>query len=326
MARNKQHGEEYARYFLHSHAGHPPSDYPYHGQDSEPVAYGTVDDAQEMMRRTGFVHMNFLMFTWAGLYYHDGCYQLSDDPDQRAKEEAELKRRIVTRIRENNEWALGIVHEYDNLSFFCGVDPVLMDEKTLIEEIADKTSRGALGVKMVPDDSGARGDDRRLWPVYDYCQSNGLPILSQTSSNPAAAAYAGHFAPALKAFPKLKLICGHCGAGLEGEQRVAELTHAYENVCGDISSPIIRGVVLGDVTPDEAVIRLRNMGIERLMYGDNFHFAELSAVDVNGKSARKPQTTRVEALVQAFKSLPLRDEELEQIANKTFKELTGLKK
>jgi len=68
------------------------------------------------------------------------------------------------------------------------------------------------------------------------------------------------------------------------------------------------------------------MGIERLMYGDNFHFAELSAVDVKGQGTQHPQTTRVEALVDAFRTLPLRDEEREQIANKTFKRLTGLKK
>ena len=122
------------------------------------AAAETEDAALKMLDATGVAHMNFLMFTWGGLYYRDGCRVLPDVPTRRAKALEDLKTRIIERIRDNNEWALTVVEGHQKLSFFCGIDPAVMDERALLAEISDTTTRVALGVKMVPDDSGVPGN------------------------------------------------------------------------------------------------------------------------------------------------------------------------
>src|SRR5262249_49643590 len=149
IATSRRHGEEYGRHYLIRWLQRPPrpSDYPFNAVTPDPTVYGTVSDHQEMMRRAGIAHVNILMFTWGGLYYKDGSWPLPNAPARRAAADRELKARIVERIRENNEWAINTVKEYKTFSFFLGIDPVVMDEKTLVGEIADKAARGALGAK-----------------------------------------------------------------------------------------------------------------------------------------------------------------------------------
>jgi len=176
VLRSEAHGREMYSYFLNRS--------PANGHPADPSVFSTVDEVQELMRVTGVVHTNFLMFTWSGRYWRDGCLTLPDSGPRRAAAEEELRRRIIERVVDNNEWALGAVQEHHNLSFFCGIDAALMTEQELLSEIEDKTTRGALGVKMVPFDSRVRGDDRRLWPVYDWCQARGVPLLSESAGRP----------------------------------------------------------------------------------------------------------------------------------------------
>ena len=324
IARSKAHGREYGRYQLaRFRGGVGPLDYPYPLSQVEPPVYGTVDEFQQLMAETGVAHMNFLMFTWAGLYYHDGRYTLPDEPSRRAKADEELKTRITERLRDNNEWAVNTVKEHKNLSFFCGIDPVVMDEKTLVAEVADKTTRGALGVKMVPDDSGVPGNDRRLWPVYEYCQSKDIPILSMTSSRPGAPSRPANFTEALGDFPRLKLICGHAGGGGEGEAEVVELTRKYENVAAEFTS-FMR---VTDDQMEEMAQRIRRIGIDRAMFGTNFLYSELIPLDepVEGEKPKPLQFTETKKALEVLKKLPLKDAEREQIASKNFRRLTGLK-
>ena len=107
------------------------------------------------MDETGVVHMNILMFTWSGRYWRDGSHTLPDDESRRAAAE-ELRRRIVTRIHDNNNWALDLAASRSRFSVFVGVDPVLMTEDELLQEVDDGRRRGALGVKIVPFDFSRR--------------------------------------------------------------------------------------------------------------------------------------------------------------------------
>jgi predicted TIM-barrel fold metal-dependent hydrolase len=325
VLRSKEHGAECYRYFLNR----SPQAFP-----DEPVAYGTVPEVLKLMEATGVVHTNFLMFTWSGRYYRDGLYTLPDEPGPREKADKELKARIAERIRGNNEWALSAVKEHKNLSFFCGIDPIAMDEEALLSEIADKTSRGALGVKMVPLDLGIGGNDRRLWPVYDYCQSKELPILSETSGRPGAPGRPAYFADALRDFPRLKLILAHLGHnpifGEGADTEVIELANAYENVFTDVSLRFPE-VADGHVAPEDMVSHLRRIGIDRVMYGSNFLFVELirqmqhPEPQKEDETLERPQMTETRKSVEVLKMLPLGDDERELIASENFKRVTGLK-
>src|SRR5687768_5457416 len=159
--RSQEHGRELWSYFL----GRGPGT----GHAVEPPAYHTVEEAERLMDETGIVHMNILMFTWSGRYWRDGAYTLPDDESRRVDAAEELRRRIVARIHDNNDWALELVASRSRFSVFVGVDPVLMTEDELLKEVDDGRRRGALGVKIVPFDFRVGGDDRRLWPLFSWC-------------------------------------------------------------------------------------------------------------------------------------------------------------
>src|SRR4051812_31460558 len=178
VMRSEEHGRELWSYFL----GRGPGT----GHAAEPVAYHTVEEAERLMDDTGVVHMNILMFTWSGRYWRDGTYTLPDDASRRAAAEEELRRRVVTRMVDNNDWAVRTVAERPRFSTFVGINPVVMTADEMVTEIADKVGRGASGVKMVPHDSRVGGDDRRIWPVYDYLAAEGIPMLSEASGRPNA--------------------------------------------------------------------------------------------------------------------------------------------
>ena len=269
VLRSEAHGREMYSYFLNRS--------PANGHPADPSVFSTVDEVQELMRMTGVVHTNFLMFTWSGRYWRDGCLTLPDAGPRRAVAEEELRRRIVERVVDNNEWALDAVHEHRNLSFFCGIDAALMTEQELLSEIEDKNTRGALGVKMVPFDSRVRGDDRRLWPVYDWCQAQGVPILSESAGRPGAPGRPAYFAEALAEFPKLKLIFAHLGHdpvfGAGADLEVAELAQRYEGVHSDVSLRFIE-VAHGEVSPEAMTAHLRRIGTHKVLYGSNYSFVE----------------------------------------------------
>ncbi len=97
VLRSEDHGRELWSYFL----GKGPA----HGDAAEPCAHHTVDEAERLMDETGVERMNILMFTWSGRYWRDGQYTLPDGPGRAAAGE-ELRRRIVQRVVDNNDWAV----------------------------------------------------------------------------------------------------------------------------------------------------------------------------------------------------------------------------
>jgi predicted TIM-barrel fold metal-dependent hydrolase len=247
---------------------------------------------------------------------------LPDSGPRRAAAEEELRRRIVERVVDNNEWAVGAVHEHRKLSFFCGIDAALMTEQELLAEITDKTTRGALGVKMVPFDSRVRGDDRRLWPVYDWCQAQGVPLLSEAAGRPGAPGRPAYFAEALAEFPKLKLIFAHLGHdpvfGAGADLEVADLAQRYEGVHSDVSLRFIE-VAHGDVTPEAMTAHLRRIGTHKVLYGSNYSFVEHMHPSTGDSS---PFSATRDNLGVLF-TLPLTDDERRAIASENFNRLVG---
>jgi predicted TIM-barrel fold metal-dependent hydrolase len=295
------------------------------GLPDKPGFFGTPNEAENVMAETGIAHMNILMFTWSGVYWRQGQNILPDEQAHRAREAEELRRRIVRRVQDNNSWALEQVGASPKLSCFIGVDPVLMDEQTLLSEVENGIRRGALGVKHVPMNHGTEGDDPRMWPVFDYCASAGIPILTQ-----AAGFMPGrprHYAKALDDFPKLQLIFAHLGHdrkfGQGADAEVAELAQAYSGVHTDVSLRLIE-VVDGHISADDLVAHLRAIGTDRVLFGSNWIISEYLWMRARPNETPDSSHDRLDRELNVLRTLPLTDDERADLASRNFRRLTGV--
>jgi predicted TIM-barrel fold metal-dependent hydrolase len=314
--RSEEHGRELWSYFLGRG--------PVHGYAAEPPAHHTADEAERLMDETGVVHMNILMFTWAGRYWRDGQYTLPDGPGRAAAAE-DLRRRVVQRMVDNNEWAVRTGRERSRFSTFCGVDPALMTTDEMIAEIDDKIGRGAAGVKTVPQDSRVSGDDRRWWPVFEHLQQHGMPLLTEASGRPGAPGRPGRYREALTAFPDLRLVFAHLGHdptfGTGADAEVADLARDFGGVHTDLSLRLPE-MLQGACSPEGFVEHVRRIGTDRVLYGTNFGFVDTINADPDWRPEHGPQTTWARRTLQAFLALPLDDHERAAIASGNWERLT----
>jgi len=298
---------------------------PVAGLPLEPEFFGTPDEAHRVMDATGIGHMNILMFTWSGIYWRQGQHILPDEPAARAAAAEDLRARIVRRVQDNNTWALEQVAESERLSCFVGVDPVLMDEDTLVAEVENGIRRGAVGVKHVPMNHGTEGDDRRLWPVLELCSRAGIPVLTQAAG--FMAGRPARWADALADFPDLKLVFAHLGHdrtfGEGADADVLELARKYEGVHTDVSLRLIE-VAEGHVSAEEMVAHLRAIGTDRVLFGSNWVISEY--LWFRSRPGVTPETShdRLDAELEVLRTLPLTDDELAGLAAGNFRRLTGV--
>lgn len=295
------------------------------GLPDKPAFAGTPAEAEQVMDATGIAHMNILMFTWSGVYWRQGQNVLPDEPKARAREAEELRQRIIRRICDNNSWALEQASASARLSCFIGIDPVLMDEETLLSEVESGLRRGALGVKHVPMNHGTEGDDPRMWPVYDYCAAAGVPILTQAAGfMPGRPA---RYANALEDFPKLPLIFAHLGHdrkfGQGADAEVLELAQTYPGVHTDVSLRLIE-VADGHVSADDMAAHLRAIGTDRVLFGSNWVISEYLWMRARPNVVPASSHDRLDNEIAVLKRLPLSTDERADIAARNFRRLTGL--
>lgn len=295
------------------------------GLPDSPEFLGTPDEARRVMDATGIAHMNILMFTWSGAYWRQGRNILPDEPAARARAEAELRERIVRRIQDNNTWALAQVSADSRLSCFVGVDPVLMDEQTLVAEVERGIRAGALGVKHVPMNHGTEGDDPRMFPVFDYCASAGVPVLTQAAGfMPGSPA---RYAPALAQFPDLTVIFAHLGHsrrfGHGADAEVLELARKYHGVHTDLSLRLVE-VAEGHVPAEDLVAHLRAIGTDRVLFGSNWVISEYLWMRTRPGVSPLTSHDRLDTELGVLRALPLSDDERADICARNFRRLTGL--
>ncbi|MFS3130741.1 amidohydrolase family protein [Nocardioides sp. Bht2] len=315
ILRDAHHGQEVRNYLL---ADQP---VPRHVATT-----GTVTETLEMMRSTGVDRANVVMFTWTGRYYRDGLYTLPDRGDLDAAEH-ELRSRVVGRLIDNNRWAEATTQTHPKLGWFCGIDPVLMTEAQLLDELETRLAGTATGVALMPQDLGIRCDDRRLWPVYDHCSRQGTPVLIGLSGAGHRFGRPRQLAPVLAAFPALKVILSRLGDesrfGGRTDDEVVMLARAFPGVHVDTSMRMA-DVARGLVSPDAVVQHLRAVGADRVTYGSGYCFNELvrqpTNEDARGPQHRYPNTVRA---VETLLSLPLTSTELSLIASENFLRLTS---
>ena len=282
------------------------------GDDSEPERDGTIDELRGLMQEAGISHTVMLMYTPTRYMYEARMRraQLADDDAEREKVEREVRTLMAQRMIDNNEWAIGVSESHPEFLTFAGLDPVYMDEQTLVAEVEDKVKRGAKGVKIVLRALEIYPDDPRLWPVFERISQLGVPITSQVGAQGEAGdrgAYGRpkYFEKALVEFPDLIVNAVHLGGGYEDE--IADLCHRFPNFYTDISSRLHQTADPDSgITAEWLIAVIRDCGPEHVLFGTNY-----------------PGGDPVQ-YARLMRDLPLTDAEKELVANGNARRLLRL--
>lgn len=317
LQRNTAHGDEMREYFLGPALVKP-------GAPNR----GTLDEFEDMMTHCGISGFVALMLIWSGRYYRHGLYTLPDDSAERARADEELRTRIARRVHDTNSWAAETAAGRSDMAYFAGVNPVVMGPDGAVAEIERQSAKGALGVKFSPGDMFITGSDPRLFPIYEHCLANNIPILTETGGHSPWVRPSG-YRDAMAQFPELTIIFAHFGhdktLGGPLDQEVVELAQKYQNVYSDTSLRL-NEVYDGTISPADMVKHLRTLDIERTFFGTNYVFSDVLNTrpgHVDAPEDVDPRFTQVWKSVEVLKTLPLSDEERAGLAAGNFKRLTG---
>jgi predicted TIM-barrel fold metal-dependent hydrolase len=130
-----------------------------------------------------------------------------------------------------------VSHNPRRFAFLANVNPHL--HYPVADELARQLGLGAVGLKVHPVHGGFSPADPMLYPAYQLCSQEGLPVVVHcgTSSFPGsdnAMASPDLLLPVLRDFPGLTLVLAHGGRGW-WYQAAASLAMLHENVWIELS-------------------------------------------------------------------------------------------
>jgi predicted TIM-barrel fold metal-dependent hydrolase len=226
----------------------------------------------------------------------------------------ELREDMQERVRRFNTWACELHAGETRIIPFVLADPTLFGDDT-VAEVARCKELGARGIKVHPNNCGHYPDEPKLHAVYDFCASEGMPVLTCSNGRdiPVGAGYAcpRYWKPVLERFPDLKLILAHFNEGLWDER--LDLAEEFpDNVWFDTSGGLV------DASHPSGAHRhleaglapriYRKAGVHRMMFGSD---EPATGLDVNDH-------------VWQLLKLSMSDEEKEQILWRNAAELLDL--
>ncbi len=130
-------------------------------------------------------------------------------------------------------------------------------------DLDDLLERKLHGVKLHPDIQNFAIDDERCYPIYERCQSEGLPILMHTGDHRFDRSNPNRLLPILRAFPRLTVVGAHLGGWSVWEEAVKTLS-PFPNLFVDTSSS-------SAFMKREEFGRLINAwGAERVLFGTDY--------------------------------------------------------
>jgi predicted TIM-barrel fold metal-dependent hydrolase len=145
-------------------------------------------------------------------------------------------------IAETENAVEAINKKYDRVRMcpFIAADP---NRKDIVDIVKNALAGGVFkGIKIYPV-MGFTADDKRLYPIYEYCVENNIPITThcQNGGIPGLKEYyqladPKYWAAVLKDFPALTLNLAHNDrTGSPWQAEIAQLIKTYPNVYTDIS-------------------------------------------------------------------------------------------
>lgn len=235
---------------------------------------GTVPELLELMGRAEIRYTCMLNMTpvWDMRRAAIDALPTTLTPAQREAEEVRIAEAVVARLRRRNEWTCQVAHEAPSLVPFMSLDPS-MSAVEMRDEVERCVRLGARGLKLHPLMQHYRPTEPLLWPVYELCQEEGLPIIFHSGTFgdlEASAPYARPkaFEEILISFPELTVVLAHLGRGYIEE--TFYLAERYGNVCFDTCGTITAAPVAGRLEDTEAVAAIRRIGAERVFFGSDY--------------------------------------------------------
>jgi predicted TIM-barrel fold metal-dependent hydrolase len=203
-----------------------------------------------------------------------------------------LDEMLLRRLDRNNTWGCNVGREHPELIPFVHVDPDLLAGHQLANYVKNRVADGAKGVKLLPTQNLFHADDRRLWPMYEYLEDEGLPFLCQSGTGGGMSkkgqywASPARFEDVARDFPRLNMILAHALAGFLDSWEVAlslaerfpnvhyDTTIAqaavWENEHSDPGAENPRRGLLRDLTSEKLAGIMQKIGIEHIVFGTNF--------------------------------------------------------
>jgi predicted TIM-barrel fold metal-dependent hydrolase len=161
------------------------------------------------------------------------------------------------------------------------------DASTILQHAFDS---GLDGLKLHAHVQCFDMNSQAMYRLYEYCQSNGKPVVMHVGREPKSTAYncdpyqlcsAEKLEAILKDFPDLRICVPHLG--FDELTAYRELIEKYDNLWLDTT------LVITDYFPIEPQIALRDYRPDRVMYGTDFpnipyawdrELKELTALDI----------------------------------------------
>jgi predicted TIM-barrel fold metal-dependent hydrolase len=274
-----------------------------------PAHRGTVDELLQLMQAAGISQSVVLLYISAGRMYERRAQDLPKDRKARDQAIHELREMLTGRIVRFNSWGLETWKKHPQLLPFIGVDPVIMSREAVVNELEDKHRRGARGVKINPGNMGIYLNDPRLWPVYEFCDRTGLPLLTQSGAggmerqrwgwDPKGRAI--YLKYALAEFKHLKVITAHFNRGCDPRD-VVELAK-FPGFFTDLSTQVGHWGEPGEWSVEEGVGWIRKAGADHVVFGSNYLMHDPVQ------------------FAAALRALPMSSNDLEKIAGGNFKSM-----
>jgi len=149
-----------------------------------------------------------------------------------------------TRYDEYNENMLQIALAHpDRFEAWPTVNPL---DPMMLDKFSGLIDRGARGLKLYTGHGyvipGERKymfhpvamDDPRMFPLYEYCEVNFIPICWHVNPGPTAPGFAQEFIEILYRYPDLKVVCPHFMLSSIKDSRLRELLDTFPNLYSDI--------------------------------------------------------------------------------------------
>ncbi len=229
---------------------------------------GDVAESLATMDRLGIRKTVILPWVFARQTYANRVSELSKTPNQDAGYVA--RQELAARWSQFNQWALDVSHRYlGRFSSMVAIDPVVLGDAWVRQEVERQLAGGALGLKIVPYAMECSPAGERMAVVWQEADRRGLPVVSQSGGRqPGDFAHPANFESVLRSYPRCKLIMAHVGMGAEEE--VARLAGKYANLYVDTSYWLGLVGKPGGYSLAAAADLFRRIGIERVIFGTNY--------------------------------------------------------